>query len=353
MKRPTTVSFVVAMNKYFASFFPGKEDLVTEWALNSLAKDSGQWPGREEHFVEMADFYFKHWKEPRFQEAVKALGAEQGLEFYHKNLMTFTLDDLFDVNYKYGAEEEFAIDYSILPDPLPEGARLFYSGVGYQIVEVTLPQTACTLSSDTSWCTKRLKPSAHYIAEAPLYVIYENGERVAQLHIGPVTSQYDSGVQLRDTNNEGLVPDSGIREALIQSGLMDQILEVVMAANNKDQSQESRCVRWTGKEEHPYFRKKCLENPAWAYCYAAYALDGQRFPEGEELIADDPELALRYAITIIKGRWPMGEFSITSKENMTQHYARMLQMKDPEGFVAFMRKQEEDEQKERENEAPW
>jgi hypothetical protein len=47
----------------------------------------------------------------------------------------------------------------------------------------------------------------------------------------------------------------------------------------------------------------------YAYWYAKYVIEG-RFPEGEAAIAKDTEYVYLYAEDVIKGRWPEGEAAI-------------------------------------------
>lgn len=52
--------------------------------------------------------------------------------------------------------------------------------------------------------------------------------------------------------------------------------------------------------------------------YAKYFLDGRRWPEAEPAIAKDPSSAAEYAVSIVKGRWPMGEKAISESGSWNQ-----------------------------------
>jgi len=76
-------------------------------------------------------------------------------------------------------------------------------------------------------------------------------------------------------------------------------------------------------------------NAKQAYCYAYDVIIG-RWPEGEEVIKNDPEYAYRYAYGVIRGRWPEGEEAIKNDPEYAYRYARdVIRGRWPEGEEAI------------------
>lgn len=79
------------------------------------------------------------------------------------------------------------------------------------------------------------------------------------------------------------------------------------------------------------------KDPEWAYRYARDVIRG-RWPEAEAVIAKDPKYAWRYARDLIKGRWPEAEAVIAKDPRAALDYANeVIKGRWPEG-EATMRK---------------
>ena len=74
-------------------------------------------------------------------------------------------------------------------------------------------------------------------------------------------------------------------------------------------------VRWP--EGEPVMAK----DPEYAYYYAVNIIDG-RWPEAEEAIANDPDFAYFYATDVIEGRWPEGEPAIATDPRVAERYIK-------------------------------
>ena len=64
------------------------------------------------------------------------------------------------------------------------------------------------------------------------------------------------------------------------------------------------------------------KDPEWAFYYAKDVLNKNRFPLGELAIAKDPEWAGCYALDVIKSRWPEAEPAIAKDPWYAYNYAR-------------------------------
>lgn len=62
------------------------------------------------------------------------------------------------------------------------------------------------------------------------------------------------------------------------------------------------------------------QNPRWAYRYALWVIKG-RWPDGEQAISKDPYMAYQYARDVIHGRWPEGEKTIIKNLSYAMQYA--------------------------------
>lgn len=67
--------------------------------------------------------------------------------------------------------------------------------------------------------------------------------------------------------------------------------------------------------------EQALSSPMNAYLYARDVIKG-RFPEGEAVIAQDPQWAYMYAVYVIKRRWPKCEPAIFQDHEMAPSYYR-------------------------------
>jgi hypothetical protein len=200
----------------------GQVDLVTEWIIQSLDKGSGIYPEDFSNFMNAALFFLARSKEPKFKQAVKSLSEEKGRVFNPKNILDFTLHDVFDLEETYKGEPEDP-RVNLLQKKVPLGASLIYNGHGYQIIRVEKSEAACELGRGTKWCTSNAEVAQQYLNKSPLYVIYKNGKKFGQLHLDETA--YSSGIQFMDLRDRPIVEiDYELRQALTDSGLMKKIL---------------------------------------------------------------------------------------------------------------------------------
>ena len=78
-----------------------------------------------------------------------------------------------------------------------------------------------------------------------------------------------------------------------------------------------------------------LKDPEMAYRYALKFIKG-RWPEGEAAIATSPQWANKYAHQIVHGRWPEGEAAIAKDTDQAMWYVMgILKRRWPEGEAAI------------------
>ena len=320
------VNDVQQMEAAMEAAIPGKGDLATQWALEHL-NERGRLPGSFDELVEQATWYFTHYKEPLFKQAVQNFNEDWEGDVNPKNLLDFTGSTMGYIMEEYEVLEQ-ASQVNTLPEELPDGAELVYDGGGYQIVEANQPQAACELSQGSKWCTKEEPTAEGYLMDSPLYVIYRNQQKAAQLHLGHPASG-SLTIELKNVRNRSFVPDDGLRRALAGSGLLGKILK--RAANGV--GAEAVFKKFAGTEDDPTVRALCAKDPKLAYIYAQNVLHG-RFPEGEKSIATQPEMAIAYARKFIGGRFPEAEPRIVNwKYDII--YADMLRGTNPQEYREF------------------
>jgi hypothetical protein len=328
---PLSPSKIRTLNQQIHEEMPGKEDLVTEWILDSVSQHEGKYPGDMPAFIEAAKFFFAHNKEVRFKQAVNAVSKASMRDLNPKNLLDFPLHRLAWVERKYG---ELTDDPKVneLSMAMPMGSELFYNGHGYQIYKVTNLQAACQLSQGTSWCTKWTPDTRRYLGKGPLYLIYRKTYSYALLHI---VENDMSEVQLNDHDNDPIrVLEENLRQALIDSGLMDKIL------SGNGYLDEGDFTRFAGTESNPYLAEICAKNAELAYFYALKILH-KRFPEGETVLIAHPQEAIWYARDVIKGRFIEAEPAIIKSRHIG-HYTTILRNSGHlDEFIADMEKQKE------------
>lgn len=78
--------------------------------------------------------------------------------------------------------------------------------------------------------------------------------------------------------------------------------------------------RYLHKPEELKKREDVIAKSSFACSYAIYVLKG-RFPMGESTISKDPIQAYFYASSIIQGPWPLGESAILEDSAMAVKYA--------------------------------
>lgn len=214
---PLTVQDVRTIEAAFKKDIPGKEDLATEWFLEALRYNRAYFPDSLLAYVGMAQWFFAHQKDPLFKQVVEEYADVERRTFNPKNLMDFMGFDLTRLPRRYQEAEKNA-KVNKFPESLPRGVTVAYDDGNHKILEVTDEDAACGLAEGTDWCTGDEGHASHYLAEGPLYIIYRNQDKIAQLYLNDGSDP--SRVELKNLKNRSWSPDPEIRQTLIKSGLM-------------------------------------------------------------------------------------------------------------------------------------
>lgn len=193
-----------------------------------------------------------------------------------------------------------------------EGAKLVYNKSPYTVYKITDRLAAHEFGKNAEWCTKHLDAlhCSVYLAQGPLYVIFKDGKRIAQMHIaqkeatkGDVdTSRWDEEAQEWSDDGDGDYEELDYWEP--------SDLGTMQLMNLKD--------RPVSIDKYPGLDKAIIE-----------ALGGI------EYIKKNPALALWYARDIIGGEWPEGEEAIASVGETAYNYSELTGSRFEEGEAAI------------------
>jgi hypothetical protein len=314
-----------------------------EWAVSSIAKGKGRWPEDAPRFQSAWNFFktpiFKQWASKMFTDK------------HPKNPLMFTLHDVEKIEDASKPKES---KRQQVRDVKQEGAKVAYDKPPYKIIQIGGPgvdiekaaQAASYYAKGTKWCTSDPNTAKEYLSEGPLYIIFEDNQKIGQY-------EPESG-QLMDLEDDDLEPTEGLRDAFWSIGIRTDLATwfdlgkwseaepYIMKdpAYAYHYAKNTICGRWP--EAEPYIMKDpvhtylyahniihgrwteaepfIMKNPEYAYCYANNIING-RWPEAEPYIMKNPKYTYNYADNIIHGRWPEAEPYIMKDPVWSYHYA--------------------------------
>lgn len=297
-------------------------DTVVEWMLLLESKAHVRLPEDIERIRHAATFFFTHRNTQRFRDTVINMHFTQN----PKNLFEFELYDIEDIEARYQEPQTKAeIERMNRLQELPPGAELVYNKNGVQVAKVTDSKAACALGKGTKWCTSNEETAAEYLNDGPLYIFYEKGKKVAQMHLG---AEDNPDFQLMDLRDRAIDPDSAIRAALKEMGLWYTVLDSFLSSTllvstptleNRRRLFESLYNDEWKKDEGKSFKAHIATSPVLSFKFAE--LRHRRFPEGEPAIATDGNASLSYAVRVLHGRFPAGEPAIAQSHYCAYQYA--------------------------------
>jgi hypothetical protein len=157
-----------------------------------------------------------------------------------------------------------------------KGARLAYDDGKYSAIEITDPEAAVIYSKGSKWCTSSAGTASHYLKQGPLFILFKDEEKFAQLH-APSGQLMDLTDRSYDWAN-----DSGLRKML------------------------SNIIKPTNPQASWFLTR----------------VSGKRIPEAEIQIAQDVNLSVDYAIDVVKGRWPAAEPALLDSVRKGNYYGQ-------------------------------
>lgn len=306
-------------------------DTVTEWAVILTSYQIIRGVEDLPRLVEAANFFFVNSGTPRFRELVAERGNIPPQQV--RNLLSYslvTIEEIMDEMQSTPSNQAERARLNRLQE-LPEGAELVYNKNNLQIIKVTSPEAACTLARGTKWCTSAHKTAVQYLRSGPLYVLYEKGKKIGQMHLGK------ADFQLMDLKDVSLPLDSKLVQALKELRLVLPAADVVVG----DFDYQARFdllsklfYEGMSTQEQEQF-KQSIKNDARKACFFATATH-QRFPEGEAAIATRAGAAFSYAQRVLKDRFLLGEPTIAKNDVVLASYLDFLFRLDPKKEDDFL-----------------
>jgi hypothetical protein len=202
----------------------------------------------------------------------------------------------------------------------PNGSEKIYEDKTYTILKITTSEAAVELSKGTKWCTSNNRVAQKYLKEGPLYVIYKDGRKYAQLHI-------NTG-QIADIRDNSIIPEVELGDILMKflpktlatANMLERRIPEAEPYIIEDPDAAFKYALYIIKSRWPEAEPYIIEDPDAADSYALYVIKG-RWPEAEPYIIEDPIAASNYAAFVIKGRWPEAEPYIIEDPIASGHYA--------------------------------
>ena len=215
------------------------------------------------------------------------------------------------------------------------------------VLKVEDPDSLATLGEGTKWCTRRSYSNCQaerYIKDyGRIYVVLKQGKPFVQY-----TPDYE---QVKDVDNEHFDDPVTLRQNLVPpeehtaraiyrySKLINQryLPGEQVVAEDPDIAIRYAKLFFVGKrwpEAEPFIAKDAY----WSLEYARFLND--RFPAGEETILKrkDVGLMVRYAKEVIGGRWPEAEPFIAKDAYWSLEYARFLNDRFPAGEKTILKR---------------
>jgi hypothetical protein len=100
-----------------------------------------------------------------------------------------------------------------------QGVETVYEAGRYRIVKVITPAAAMALARGTRWCTHRLMNAEEYLEYGPLYMVFRDGVRFAQIHLW--------AGEMKDERDARIAPDpelAGILERSVQPAILAEFV---------------------------------------------------------------------------------------------------------------------------------
>lgn len=269
----------------------GEKGAYLEWLVRRVKEENIRWPEDRER-VQRALVFFQTNKQNGFLKRNQI----------PVDINQYTLHDLEDIQDKFSGVD-LRSRRQTEQVAKTSGAKVIYDQDPYKVIQIGGPgvdldqavQAACLYAKNTKWCTSNPDVAKNqYLKNKPLYVIFEDGVKIAQTDGSQVMNLEDRPIKLSDN--------------LFLFNVLKHVGVISYAE--------------------------------YAYRYAADVFKG-RWPQGEKYIQRDPKIAGLYAMSIIKGRWPEAESVIIQDSVSAAKYAgRVLKRRWPQAEPSIMKNPE-------------
>jgi len=147
---------------------------LLEWIVGLLAKSKVRWPEDNLRLESAARFLKTQRGNQKLQQLVSQTGKNP------KNILEFTLHEIESLEDQLQPQQS---KRQLKQEIKTQGASKIYDDGSLQVIEVTSPEASCYYAKNTRWCTSDLYIASTYLNKGPLYVVIENDQKIAQLHV--------------------------------------------------------------------------------------------------------------------------------------------------------------------------
>jgi hypothetical protein len=191
------------------------------------------------------------------------------------------------------------------------GAKTIYDTPPYKIIQIGGPSTdpklaqeaACLYAKNTKWCTSQSETASIYLKKGPLYVIFKDGEKIAQT----------DGTQLMNVEDEEI----SIAKA---PNLWKLLAKLNIISKSKYSYYYALNIL---KAPFPQGELAISQSPEISYLYAHDVLHAP-FPLGEPAISQTAYYSYSYAKDVLQAPFPLGEPAISQSPEYSYYYARKV-----------------------------
>jgi len=208
------------------------------------------------------------------------------------------IDELLERDDTRAAEKERAI--------LSHGVEKYRESANYSIYEITTKDACLHFAAGTRWCISDSEVASGYLKDyGELYTIFrKKGDNL--IKYGLYTPDFRQVTDLRDKSLE-----------------VDEELAILMEPDESQREWVVNYAMYVLEDRYKPAEEKLLSEPdaSMALEYAQKAVGG-RWPEGENIIKQEPIVAYAYAHMVSKGRWKNAEPNIIKNPHVAYLYAR-------------------------------
>ncbi len=169
-------------------------------------------------------------------------------------------------------------------DSVPEvSAEVLYSDGTYTLWKVTTVADAMALSAKSGWCTKSDNMASHYLAQAPLYTAFKNGEPLFQYHSGGKSGSPQFMNRFNSTMQSAKIMNEEAYNLIAKVPNPDPDLQTVLEKFKAPDLSEA--------ETFSYLKDVLATNPEYAKNNKEFQELEKKFIEQRYKIFDEEELA--------------------------------------------------------------
>lgn len=272
-----------------SSYDPTQKKIYVQWMMTHYLKDN----------VKYEDLY-------KFEEDLKKF-EEVKRQLEKKDINQYTPTELFQTLSQIGGPKKS--EKQKAKEIKHEGAEAIYKGKDAVVLKITDKDAACHYGKGTRWCTAATGSANYYkdyARHGPLYVILTHDGRKYQFWVPNDPDKASMGRYAFMDEEDMPVNPREIAEKYPTVGkIVNKLENILKDSPNAAMGYARNIIKGRWIEAEPTI----FSSPYALHYLKQIPKDAKtgRFPEAEEHIVHNPEIALPYARIIIGGRWPEAE----------------------------------------------